>query len=105
MPVFGVSALQGIRYGTFHQDANLAPALQFMCNNVFKSKRKDQIEYDNRLQKEKYDLMKSYQQNNDGLFNCSLKSKPSFSQKTIYSDNCNQAENMYDQDRNKYSFD
>ncbi|EAN82441.1 GTP-binding protein, putative [Trypanosoma cruzi] len=68
LPVFPISAALGISLGTWHKEAGLTPALQFMCEEVFRKKRHQEGIRHAQRHREAFTLEKNFRAKNLGVF-------------------------------------
>ncbi|RNF06469.1 putative GTP-binding protein [Trypanosoma rangeli] len=68
LPVFPISAALGIALGTWHTEAGLTPALQLMCEEVFRKKRHEEGIRRAQRSREAFTLDKSFRAKNMGVF-------------------------------------
>ncbi|KAH8611551.1 putative GTP1 OBG 50S ribosome binding GTPase putative B [Trypanosoma vivax] len=68
LPVFPVSAALGIALGAEHPQAGIAPAMKFMCEEVFRKKRRQSDLRRTQQQLETFALDKSFRAKNTGVY-------------------------------------
>ncbi|KPA81270.1 putative GTP-binding protein [Leptomonas pyrrhocoris] len=78
LPVFPISAALGIELGPQHASTGLAPALQFMCNEVFSRQSQERQVRQFRYSQEREQLERAFRAKNNGVFLPSIPSMESF---------------------------